>query len=342
MAVRTRCWASVLTVLGVTYAAAAPLRVCTTTPDLASLVQTAGGEQVEVTSFAKGTEDPHFVEARPSFVKALSQADLLVITGLDLEVGYLPPLLESARNPAVLPGGRGYLDASRAVTPLEVPVGTVDRSMGDIHPYGNPHYLLDPLNGLAVARLIAEKLGELRPAVRDVFARRVESFRRDVASRLMGAELAARYDVEKLLALAELGGLDRFLASRGESDLLGGWLGRLRPYHGTPFVDDHQLWPYFARRFGLEGVAHMEPRPGIPPTTRHLAEVVELMRVRDVRLILASAYYDPRHARFLAEQTGARVAVLAHQVGARPGVDDYLDMVDHNVNAIAAALGGAA
>lgn len=341
MTVRTRCWVPALVLLGATCAAAAPLRVCATTPDLASLVRAVGGEEVEVTSFAKGTEDPHFVEARPSFVKALSLADLLVITGLDLEVGYLPPLLESARNPAVLPGGRGYLDASRAITPLDVPVGIVDRSMGDIHAYGNPHYLLDPLSGLAVARLVAEKLGELRPGARDAFARRLEAFRRDVATRLVGAELAARYDVEKLAALAELGGLDRFLASRGESDLLGGWLGRLRPYRGTPFVDDHRLWPYFARRFALESVAHMEPRPGIPPTTRHLAEVVELMRARHVRLILASAYYDPRHARFLAEQTGARIAVLAHQVGARPGTEEYLDMVDHNVSAILAALGGA-
>ncbi len=329
---------AVCALLGALPATAAPLRVAATTSDLASLVAIVGGDEVEVTTFAKGTEDPHFVEAKPSFVKALSQADLLVVTGLDLEVGYLPPLLENARNPAVLLGGRGYLDASRAITPLEVPVGVVDRSMGDIHAYGNPHYLADPLNGLAVARLLERKLAELRPAAREGFAQRLEAFRRELGRRLVGATLAEKYDAEKLATLYELGALDEFLATQGERTALGGWLGRLRPFRGTAFVDDHQLWPYFARRFALEPVAHMEPRPGIPPTTRHLAEVVALMRARDVRLILASAYYDPRHARFLAEQTGARVAVLAHQVGARPGVDDYLGMIDYNVEAIVTAL----
>jgi len=331
---------TVLALLGAVPAAAAPLRVCVTCPSLASLVQAVGGDEVEVTSFPKGTEDPHFVEAKPSFVKALSQADLLVVSGLDLEIGYLPVLVENARNPPVMLGGRGYLDASRAIAPLEVPAGVVDRSMGDIHPYGNPHYLLDPLNGLAVADLLQQKLAELRPARREDFARRYAAFRDELGVRLVGEALARKYEFEKLATLSQLGKLDGFLDAQGDGGRLAGWLGRMRPHRGTKAVDDHRLWPYFAQRFGLEVVAHMEPRPGIPPTTRHLAEVVALMRAEGIRLILASSYYDPRHARFLAEQTGARIASLANQVGARPGAEDYLAMVGYNVEAVATALGG--
>jgi ABC-type Zn uptake system ZnuABC Zn-binding protein ZnuA len=330
-----------LAILIATTAAAEPLRVCATTPDLGSLVGEVGGDEVAVTVFARGPEDPHFVEAKPSFVKSLSEAQLLVVSGLDLEVGYLPPLLRGARNADVQPGGGGYLDASTAITPLAVPTGVVDRSMGDIHPFGNPHYLTDPLNGLKVAALIRERLTALRPAGSDGFAARYEAFRARVGARLVGEALAGKYEFEKLATLFELGKLDAFLQSQPGAPALGGWLGALRPFHGAKAVDDHPLWPYFARRFGIVVVGDMEPKPGIPPTTRHLAELVQLMKADGVRLILASAYYDPRHARFLAEQTGARIAAMASQVGARPGTATYLDMVDANVRQVIAALGGA-
>lgn len=320
-------------------AASAPLRVCATTPDLGSLARAIGGPEVEVSVFAKGTEDPHFLEARPSFIKELSQAQLLVVNGLDLEVGWLPPLLAGSRNAAVQVGARGHLDASRAVQPLEVPTGTIDRTSGDVHPFGNPHYLLDPVNGLAVADAIRAKLEALRPAARQGFTERFEAFRARLATAMLGERLGGKYPLEKIAELAALGKLDAFLETQNESTLLGGWFGTLRAARGAKAVSDHNLWPYFARRFGIDIVGLLEPLPGYPPTTRHLEAVIGEMRAEHVRLILASAYYDPRHARFVAQQTGAVVASMASQPGARPGTNDYLAMIDYDVRAVAVALG---
>jgi len=318
--------------------AAEPLRVCATTSDLGSLVRIVGGDEVALTVFAKGTEDPHFVEARPSFVKALSQAQLLVVNGLELEVGWLPPLLKAARNATVLPGGRGHLDASRSIEPLDVPHGTIDRAMGDVHPFGNPHYLLDPVNGLRVAGAVRDSLEALRPAARQGFTERYEAFRVRLAGAMLGARLAVKYPIEKVAELAALGKLDEFLAGQHESTLLGGWLSALRPVRGAKAVSDHNIWPYFARRFGIEMVGFLEPRPGYPPTTRHLEDLIGTMREQRVRLILASTYYDPRHARFVAERTGATVVAMANQVQARSGTDDYLALIDYDVRAIVTAM----
>lgn len=324
-------------------ARAQSLDVCCTIPDLGSLVQEIGGNQVSVTVFAKGTEDPHFVDARPSFIKAANQADLLVHVGMQLEIGWLPAILQSARNSNVLPGARGNLDCSAVIQPMEVPTGRVDRSMGDIHPYGNPHYWLDPLNGLKVAALIRDKLVELLPNQRAFFERRYQAFAERLSADLVGEELAKRYgvaDVQKLALLFQYGKLGDFLKSQGQDQMLGGWFGQMLPYYGSKVVDDHSMWPYFARTFGLQVVAHMEPKPGIPPTTAHLGAVVQLMRSDGVRVILANAYYNPRHAQFLASQTGAKVVNAAHQVGARPGADNYLAMVNYNVRELANALKG--
>ena len=283
-------------------ATAAPLRVCATVPDLGDLVQRVGGDEVAVTVFAKGGEDPHFVEAKPGFIRALSQADLFVEVGLELEVGWAPVLLKNARNVRVQPGQPGYLDASRAITPRDVPQGPVDRSMGDVHAAGNPHYLLDPENGRAVAVLIRDRLMALRPAGEAGFRER---------QGVLDRELAA-------------------LTARAQADLA--------PARGRKVVVDHNLWPYFAERFGLAVSAHLEPKPGLPPTTRHLGEVVERMRAEQIGLILTSPYFDARHARFVAERTGARVVALAHQVGARPGADSYPALIAYNVAQLKAAL----
>jgi len=320
-------------------APAPPLTVCATIPDLGSLTEAVGGDAVIVHVFAKGTEDAHFVEARPSFVKLLSDADVYIQSGLDLEIGYAPLLLQQARNAKLVPGQPGFIDAAQAIPPLDVPTGTVDRSMGDVHAAGNPHYLLDPLNGVRVARLIADRLGTLRPERRTYFEARFNRFNARVAAALVGEPLAKKYDVAKLGLLAEHGRLIGFLQEQGDAALLGGWLAALQPYQGTKAVDDHNMWPYFARRFGLVIVGHMEPKPGIPPTTSHLAELVARMKADGVRLIISAPYYDERHARFVAETTGATVATLAHMVGSRPGTDDYVAMFDYNVRELVRALG---
>lgn len=319
---------------------AKPMTVCATVPDLGSLTREVGGDQVSVTVFAKGTEDAHFIEAKPSFIKMLSQCDLYIQVGMDLEVGWAPVLLRNARNAAVLPGGRGYIDASMVIQRLEVPTGPVDRSMGDVHPLGNPHYLLDPLNGLKVARLIRDKLLELRPDRKPYFEDRFMAFNRRLGTALVGEKLAKKYDVEKLALLYEHGKLAPFLKGQGEATLLGGWLGKMLPFFGTKVVADHNLWPYFARRSGIVVIGFMEPKPGIPPTTKQLGTLVDLVQAERVRAVLTVSYYDPRHARFISQQTGARIVNLAHQVGARDGTDDYLAMIDYNVREIAAALGG--
>lgn len=319
---------------------AKPITVCATVPDLGSLTREVGGDQVSVTVFAKGTEDAHFIEAKPSFIKTLSQCDLYIQVGMDLEVGWAPVLLQNARNAAVIPGGRGYIDASMVIQRLEVPTGPVDRSMGDVHPLGNPHYLLDPLNGLKVARLIRDKLIELRPDRKPYFQDRFMAFSRRLGTAQVGEKLAGKYDVEKLALLYEHGKLAPFLKGQGEATLLGGWLGKMLPYFGTKVVADHNLWPYFARRFGIVVIGFMEPKPGIPPTTKQLGTLVDLVRAERVRAVLTVSYYDPRHARFISQQTGARIVNLAHQAAARDGTDDYLAMIDYNVRELAAALGG--
>jgi ABC-type Zn uptake system ZnuABC Zn-binding protein ZnuA len=318
-----------------------PLQVVAAEPELGSLAREVGGNRVVVTGLVKGTEDPHFVEAKPSFIKALSQADVYIQAGLELEIGWVSTLLQQARNANVLPGAPGYVDASTAIEPLEVPTGVVDRSMGDVHPFGNPHYFLDPIQGLKVARLLRDRLSALRPASRSYFEAQYAAFVQRLGTVLVGEALAKKYDVEKLALLLEHGRLQDFLQSQGEATLLGGWLGRMAPYAGTKVVADHNIWPYFARRFGINVIGVMEPKPGVPPTTQHLQGLIKTMQAQGVRLILASAYYDPRHARFLAQNTGARVVEMANQAGARAGTDDYLRMVDYNVRQFVTALGGA-
>jgi ABC-type Zn uptake system ZnuABC Zn-binding protein ZnuA len=319
---------------------ARPLQVAATVPELGSLVREIGGDQVTVTVFAKGTEDSHFVEAKPSFIKTLSQADLFIQIGMENETGWAPVLLQNARNNRILPGARGFLETATAIVPVDVPTGQVDRSLGDVHPAGNPHYLLDPVNGLKVARLIRDKLIELRPERRPSFERRYDAFRQGLGVALVGEALAQKYDPEKLAILDEAGTLADFLNTQGDAGRLGGWLGLLRPYAGAQVVADLNLWPYFARRFNLSVAAFLEPKPGLPPTTKHLNEVIELMRAQRITVVLTNPYFDPRAAQLVARQTGARLVKMAHQVGARPGTDDYLQMVDYNVRQLAAALRG--
>jgi zinc/manganese transport system substrate-binding protein len=188
-----------------------PLQICATVPDLGNLAQEIGGDQVKITVFAKSQEDPHFIEAKPSYIKALSQADLFLQIGMELEIGYAPVLLQNARNSRVLVGAPGYVDCSKAITPLEVPTGVVDRSMGDVHPLGNPHYMLDPLNGLQVGRLIRDRLTDLRPEKKPLFEERYSALYHKIGDALVGQKLAQKYEFQKLALLYEEGKLESFL-----------------------------------------------------------------------------------------------------------------------------------
>ncbi len=318
-----------------------PIRVCATLSDLGAIARDIGGDRVAVTTFTAGPEDAHFIEAKPTFIKALSQADIYIQSGMEMEVGYSSVLMQNARNALVLMGGSGYVDASTVIEPKGVMSGPVDRSMGDVHAGGNPHYLLDPMNGLRVAALIRDRFTEVRPDSRDYFSSRYDDFRRRLGVAMVGKTLSDRYEFEKLVLLAERGKLAEFLKGQGDDAALGGWVGQLLPYAGAKVADEHALWLYFTDRFGLTVIGHMEPVPGVPPTTKQLGKLIAQMRSDRVGVVLHVPYYDVKHARFVAEKTGAKVVTLAHQTGAVPGADDYISMFDVNVRTLADALGAA-
>jgi ABC-type Zn uptake system ZnuABC Zn-binding protein ZnuA len=335
------CWAW----LAGPAAAQEPHRVVATTPDLGALCAAVGGEHVAVTTLVKGPEDPHVLEPRPSMVRAVSRAEALVEVGRELESGWLPSLVDNARNGAVLAGRPGRIDASAAVRAIGVPGGRRDRSRGDVHAAGNPHYLADPLCGLQVAALLRDRFATLWPAQRGAFEAGFAALRRRVAAAMVGTELAQRYehDAERLAILFGKGQLDPVLREQGDLELLAGWFGAMRPFRGARVVADHDIWPYFAERFGLDVIAFFEPGPGIAPTTRHLETVVAAVRELSATAILSAPFFAPQHAELVARTTVARIAAMAHQTGAvaRGDVaaeDAYVAFVDHNVRAVAAAL----
>jgi zinc/manganese transport system substrate-binding protein len=284
---------------------AGPLVVMTTTEDLASIAREVGGERVRVEALARGYQDPHFVEPKPSFILKLQRAHLLVLVGRDLEIGWLPPLLTQSRNARIQPGAAGYLDASLTARILEMPTGPVTRAMGDVHPLGNPHYWLDPQNGMRIARAIAGRLGSLQPASRDFFDRRLASF----VGRLEQAERR--------------------------------WLAAMAPHRGLKVVSYHRSFPNFAERFGLEVIGYVEPRPGIPPTPRHMAALVEEMKRQRVTLVLVEPYFDLKTPTAIAREAGAALVVMPPSVGGVPQAADYIALFDYNVDLLAAAAGRA-
>jgi len=282
--------------------AAGPLNVIATTEDLAAIAREVGGDKIKVESMARGYQDPHFVEAKPSFVLRLNKADLLVAVGRELEIGWLPPLITQARNPKVQPGGAGYLDASLSARILEIPTGQLTRAMGDVHPAGNPHYWLEPGNGRRIAQAIQKKLSEL-----------------DAGD---AAYFASRYaDFDGRLAAAEKN-----------------WDAMLAPYKGTKIVTYHRSWPNFAERFGLDVIGYVEPKPGIPPSPSHTLDLIQEMKRQNVKVILVEPYFDLKTPNSVARETGAQVVVLAPSVGAEKEITDYLKLFDYDLGRLVAAF----
>ncbi len=334
-----RC--ALIALLMISCAAGEPIPVCATVPELGDLVRQVGGEAVQVTVFAQPGDDPHRVDSKPSFAVTLARAELLVSIGCELEVGWLPPVIATSRNPRIAPGQRGFLEASSAVSDLlGIPTGPIDRSAGEVHPQGNPHFLLDPLNGLAVAEALRDRLGQLHPESAKVFARNCTAFRKALGIALVGEKLAAELDGAKLALLARHGKLLEFLKTQQREAELGGWLGAMQPFASAAIAADHDLYPYFARAFGLRLVELLEPKPGVPPSARHLVGVAKRMRAAGATVILATPYFDRRSIDSAAEAAGAKVAEMAHQAGSRPGTGTYLTWIDHNVRVVAAALAG--
>jgi len=282
--------------------AAAALTVVTTTSDLAAIVTEIGGDKVTVTSLAKGYQDPHFVEAKPSFVLLLNKARLLVVVGKELEIGWLPPLVTQSRNARIQPGAEGYLDASQGARILDLPSGAVTRAMGDVHPEGNPHYWLDPENGGRIARSIAAKLAQLDAPNAATYKQREEDFER------------------RLTAAVQR------------------WKAQLAPYKGLEVITYHRSWTNFADAFGLNVIGFVEPKPGIPPTPQHTLDVINAMKAEKVKLILVEPYFDLKTPNSIASNTGGKVLVMTPSVGGVPAAGDYFKLFDYDVALLLTAI----
>lgn len=284
-------------------AAQAQLKVVTSTTDLYDIAKAVGGNRISATHIGEGYQDPHFIEAKPSFVLQLRSADVWAFVGLDLEVGWMPLLLDGARNPKIRPGGSGYLDASTAIPVLDRPRGEVDRSMGDVHAAGNPHYWLDPENGRRIARLFQAKFAQLDPAGAATYAANEKAF-------------------EAKLNAAEQG-----------------WQADLATIRGKPVVAWHTSWRYFAEYNKMNIVAFMEPKPGVPPSPSHLYEVIQTVKRTGAKAIVMEPFYERKMADLVAKQTGIKVLVLPPSVGGIPGaVPDYIALMKYDIAKLADAV----
>ena len=282
--------------------ARAALKVITTTEDLASIVREVGGDKVSVEAIARGYQDPHFVEAKPSFIFKLNSADLLVVVGRELEIGWLPPLITQSRNARIQPGGTGYLDASLTAQILDMPTGQITRAMGDVHPQGNPHYWLDPSNGRRVGQAVQDKLSAL--------------------SRNDAAYFAQRYaDFDSRLAEAEKR-----------------WKAQMAPHKGLKIVTYHRSWTNFAEAFGLDVVGYVEPKPGIPPSPGHTLALIQEIKRQNIKIILVEPYFDLKTPNAIARETGARVLVMPPSVGGVPQVKDYFQLFDYDINLLVSTI----
>ena len=282
--------------------AAAQLKVVTSTTDLYDIAKAVGGHKITATHIGEGYQDPHFIEAKPSFVLQLRNADVWAFVGLDLEIGWMPLLLQGARHPKLQPGQPGYVDASRVISVLDMARGNVDRSQGDVHPLGNPHYWLDPENGRRISKLFGETFSQLDPKNASIYAANEKAF----TQRLDAAERTWQPDLAKI--------------------------------KGQPVVAWHTSWRYFAGYTGMNIVGFMEPKPGVPPSPAHLAGLIQTMKQTGAKVIVMEPFYDRKTADFVASKTGAKVLVLPPSVGGTKGLDDYSQLMANAIKQLAAAL----
>ncbi len=294
--------AAVAVLLCATADAHAAIKVVATTQDLESIAREVGGDKIQVDSLAKGYQDPHFVEPKPSFILKLHAADLLIVVGREMEIGWLPPLINQSRNTRIQPTGDRYLDASLTAHILEIPTGLITRAMGDVHPQGNPHYWLSPENGRRIAQAIQKKLSEISPGDAGYFSQRYAEFDRRLT------------DAEKR------------------------WSSAMAPYKSLKIVTYHRSWPNFTEQFGLNVIGYVEPKPGIPPSPSHTLELIQEMKRQQVKVIIMEPYFDSKTPNSIARATGGQVVVLAPSVGGAKEVTDYFKLFDHDVNLLVNAI----
>ena len=324
--------------------AAGKVKVVTSLTTYAAIAREIVGDRGIVNSIATGDENPHYVQPKPSFIPMLSEADVFVTTGLDLEL-WVPALLDKANNPKVTEGGPGYVAAYAGMDLLDVPT-SFSRAQGDIHVYGNPHIWTDPLNAVQIGRNILTGLKRVSPENADYFTPREKDFEDRMYQALFGADLV------KLLGGATLADLDRqgklldFLKSKQYQgapllDRLGGWLKQAMPFRGKAVACYHKEWDYFSREFGLPCVDYIEPKPGIPPTPGHVLEVINEMREQHIQVLLSTNYYDHNQVLEVAQKTAAKAVIVPSNTGGGSGINTYFDLMNLWITELDRAFGGA-
>ncbi|HUU03472.1 MAG TPA: metal ABC transporter substrate-binding protein [Myxococcota bacterium] len=317
------------------------IKIVASLSSYAAIAKEIGGDLVSVDWIVNGGQDPHFVRPRPSLARKLANADLFVSTGLDLEL-WAPSLIDLSGNDEIRSGQRRYVSASHGVRLLEVPK-VKSRAEGGVHIYGNPHFIIDPLAGEVVARNIATGLSRIDPDHQQVYAANLKRFDDEIDRRLFGDELLHILGPKILHRLAEnSNSMIAFLEKKSYKgkpliDRLGGWMEKGLKFRGKKVVAYHKNWVCFDHLFGLDVVNHVELRPSIPPTPRHVDQLIKQMRKEKIHVILAASYYDLTKVRLIADQVGAKAIIIAMGVGGSPGVNTYFDLIDHMVDQIAAA-----
>ena len=322
---------TLLLAAGVLAATQEPVKVVTSLTTYAAIAREITGERGTVTAIAEGDEDPHFVQPRPSFVPLLRSADLFVTTGMDLEL-WVPALLDRAGNARIRENGPGYVAAFQGIHLLEVPT-SLSRAQGDIHVDGNPHIHTDPINAIIISRNILTGLRRVAPASGDYFAERQRDFELRVLRATYGEELVQILTPATLFDLARNNRELAFLQAtsyQGRPLLtrLGGWMQQAMAFRGKDMVCYHKEWAYFSSRYGVTCVEFIEAKPGIPPTPRHVQDVIALMRERHIRALFASNYFDRNQIRDVAARTGANGVVVPENTSGEPGVDSYFDLMN--------------
>jgi zinc/manganese transport system substrate-binding protein len=322
-----RCvWPVLAVVLFLPVASEAAIKVVTTQETYASIARELGGDRVEAEAIVPGNADAHFVKPKPSYAFMLRDADLFVSTGLDLEL-WAPVLVNKSGNRDITDGAVGYVAAAQGIHLLGKPA-SADRSSGDVHVYGNPHIQTSPINAAFVARNIATGLCKVDPEGCDSYRGNLADFSARIARRLYGERLVEMLGAETLDPLARSGRLVSFLEERGLEGEIGGWLAEAMSFRGRKLVCYHKNWIYFTTLFGLETAGFVETKPGIPPTARHVAELIERIETDKIGVLLAANYFERRKPELIAERTGIVAVVVPMSVGGEPGVDSYFDLVD--------------
>ena len=313
------------------------LNVVTTLPDYAFFAEQIGGGQISVKELVRGDQDAHFIRPKPSFATALRNADVLIATGLDLEL-WIQTVIDNSGNPKIRSGRPGYVSASAGVNLLEKPK-TISRAEGGLHIYGNPHLTCSPLNMKTVAKNIAAGLIKNDPANKELYKQNLERLLNRIDERLFGTKLVEILGGDTLCSLAEQDKLIAFLQKqeyqgRPLTESLGGWMGKMLPLRGVPIVTYHKNWVYFIRLFGLEEAGTVEPKPGIPPSAKHVSNLISLMKERDIRIILAANYFDEQQVKTVASRTNAEAVIVPLYVGGAEGAEDYFKLVDFWVDGL--------